>query len=138
MVKVVTSVLLFSVLTLAVTLAAITYIALESGGVTSVWTNRHDGDGDRETHIWFVQIDNKLFLEAGHPENPWVRDLEPGSTLTLVGGNIDGTYAFQVIDDHRRIRSLMREKYGWRDQWIGLLFDVSQSQMIELGPPPSR
>ena len=33
---------------------------------------------------------------------------------------------------HERIRSLLREKYGLRDWWIGLLFDTSSSLAVEL------
>jgi len=36
---------------------------------------------------------------------------------------------------HRRIRSLLRARYGVADAWIGLLADTSRSVAIRLDPP---
>ncbi len=35
---------------------------------------------------------------------------------------------------HRLIRSLLREKYGWADVWVGLIQDTSQSIAVRLLP----
>ena len=116
--------------------AAITYLALELGEVAIVETMNPDG-APRHTHVWYVQEGATLYLEAGHPDNPWVRDLEHAQTLTLSGENISGRYSFerrQGTDDHERIRQMMRSRYRWRDWWIGVIFDTSQSGMIELEP----
>ena len=85
------------------------------------------------TRIWIVEEAGQLYLEAGHPDNPWVLDLKGADQLELKGGGLDGRYSFRVVaDDHDRIRALMRAKYGWRDQWLSLIFDTSQSQLVEL------
>jgi hypothetical protein len=58
-------------------------------------------------------------------------------TLTLAGQSVAGEYLFersQNAADHERIRRMMRRKYGWRDWWVGVLFDTSQSRLIELEP----
>ena len=132
--------------TVAIVLAAIIgtpYLALELSQVAIVETIKPDGQGPRYTHIWYVQDEESLSLEAGHPDSSWVRDLEHTKTLKLVGEGIDGEYRFtqsQDVSDHDRIRRLMQGKYGWRDWWIAFLFDISQSRLIELEPlsPPSN
>lgn len=117
-------------------IAAVTYVALESSDVVVVTTQTADPIEIRETHIWFVENDNGIFLEAGNPDNPWVRELATTPTLILSGSSLDGEYRFQrhPANSHIEIRALMRAKYGWRDRWIALLFDTSRSFMIELEP----
>jgi hypothetical protein len=117
--------------------AAITYLALELGEVAIVETVNPDGARLRQTHIWYVHQPDGLYLEAGHPDNSWVRDLEQMQTLTLSGEDISGEYVFEQREseaDHQRVRKMMLDKYGWRDWWIGLVFDTSRSWMIELEP----
>ena len=120
-------------------LGLITFVALESDGVALVETKVEGSDEYRQTRIWFVQSDHELLLEAGNPNNPWVRDLSISNTLNLAldgeGNSLE--YAFDLRtapEEHERIRKLMREKYGWRDLWIGMLFDVSASQLVALKP----
>ena len=115
------------------TLTALTYFALESGDVVIASTKPSPFSEVRETHIWFVQIEGALFLEAGSPENPWVSDLSSNSSLHLTNHDLDGQYLFVLHpqDSHDNIRRLMREKYGWRDWWISFFFDTSKSFMIE-------
>ena len=116
----------------------ITLIALESGNVIVVETVKSEKSEDgqaRFTRVWFVREQTTLYLEAGHPDNPWVTDLAHNSSIRLKGSGIDGSYHFTVHADaesHQKIRELMRGKYGWRDVWISTLFDVSQSQLVEL------
>ena len=112
----------------------ITYLALESGDVLIAETNSPALDEVRQTHIWFVQRGANVYLEAGHPENPWVQDLEAGSNLILMSEGLDGEYDYVLHREgrHQEIRELMREKYGWRDWWVSLLFDTTQSYLIEV------
>ena len=127
--------ILLSLLAVAlIGLALITYIALEAGGVTTVTTVNRADNSARQTHIWFVEWDGAIFLEAGHPQNPWVQDLQHASMLTLSGAGLDGKYEFTEHgpESHPTIRRKMRDKYGWRDAWINWLFDTSQSYMIQL------
>ncbi len=128
-------VLITAVVIVVVAIIGTTYLALELGQVAIVETMKPDGKGPRYTHVWYVQDGESLYLEAGHPDNPWVRDLEHSKTLKLAGEGIDGEYIFtqsQEVSDHDRIRRMMRSKYGWRDWWIACLFDISQSRLIEL------
>ena len=112
---------------------SVTYVALESGNVLTAQTIDQKTGEARDTHIWFVEDERGLFLEAGSPQNPWVQDLVDGSTLGLKGKGVDGDYQFVIQPGrHSEIRTMMRARYGWRDRWIGLLFDVSRSQLIEV------
>ena len=46
-------------------------------------------------------------------------------------------YSFEIgssRSDHESIRRLMRAKYGWRDWWIGMVFDTSSSMRVKLKP----
>ena len=114
-----------------ITLVAITWVALESEGVVVVHTQDADGQ-PRSTHVWYVGA-REIFLEAGHPDNPWVRDLQHSDTVRLSGEGLDGLYTFRIEPaGHDNIRALMRDKYGWRDVWIGWLFDTTQSQLVRL------
>ena len=76
-----------------VLLVGVTYVALERDGVIEVITLDTSGE-PRVTRIWYVQQDGALFLEAGHPENPWVQDLKHQDTVELKGSNLDGRYLY--------------------------------------------
>ena len=108
-----------AMVTLFLGVAGFTLLALESGGVVTVYTAVDDTNIVRRTRVWFVQDDaHGLYLEAGHPDNPWVRDLGSARQIQLSGQGLDGSYDFAIETgpaDHRKIRRLMREKYGWRD-----------------------
>ena len=119
--------LLISLGSLAASLVLATLIALELNGVITVETVNSESRQPRHTHIWYVEVEDQLMLEAGNPENPWVKDLALSETIVLMGGGLDGVYSFLIHDrdSHDMIRSSMRSKYGWRDWWISLLFDTS-------------
>lgn len=126
------------VLMLVGVFSATTWLALELGDVVVVETRTSDSTSDstkRQTHVWFVQATTDLYLEAGSPSNPWVQDLQHSDTIHLLGAGIDGEYGFDITSSavhHNNIRTLMRSKYGWRDWWVDMLFDTSQSSRISL------
>ncbi len=125
-------VLLGSLLTLLTLLVVLTLAALEFDNVLTATTIDQQTGEPRETHIWFIEQADRIFLEAGNPGNPWILDLRAGSSLNLIGA-VNGQFSYQFMSgNHERIRQLMKAKYGWRDQWISVLFDVSQSEMIEV------
>jgi len=115
-------------------LTALTWWALESGGVAVVQTRTADG-GRRDTHVWFVTPGGETWLEAGTPENPWFRDLEHSPLLTL---SVEGrTVRYRAEPDpasRERLRSWLREKYGIRDWWVGHFIDSSRSIPVRLVP----
>lgn len=126
------------------TFALITYWALESGGVAIAETTMPDG-APRATHVWFVSDAEGLWLEAGTKDNGWYRDVLSDPQLALV---IDGKKQLFIArpefdpepnEAHPFIRSLIRDKYGFRDRWVGLLVDTSESVAVRLVPvEPSR
>ena len=112
----------------------ITAVALEISGVATVHTETAAG-AKRTTHVWFVEEGGTIYLEAGSPQSPWVVDLIDVDELRLSGQELDGRYRFELHtgpESHERIRQMTRDKYGWRDIWIGMIFDTSASRMMEL------
>lgn len=79
-----------------------------------------------------MQTGDRLFLEAGNPVSPWVKDLEHQSIIQLFGNGLEGDYTFVIRrNGHNEIRKLMRDKYGWRDLWVTTIFDTSSSSLVE-------
>ncbi len=122
------------------TVVGATWWALESGGVAVIQTRAPDGTV-RSTHVWYVEPRGELWLEAGTPDNPWFQDVQRDPLVML---DIDGrteTYVAEPVyhpQAHSRIRSLLREKYGRRDRFVGLLVDTSRSVAVRLVPRTAR
>ena len=132
----VVGVALASVAALGIAFAAITWLALESGGVAIVETRAEDGS-IRSTHVWFVESDRELWLEAGSAQNPWFDDLGRDPRIAFRAEGRHGEFLAERFADppaRARIRALLREKYGLRDAWIALLFDTSRSVAVRLVP----
>jgi len=115
---------------------ATTWWALESGGVAVIETRTPEG-GVRSTHVWYTEPTQELWLEAGTPENAWFQDVQENPVLTFKTNGHSLRYVARPVDDpsgHRRIRSLIREKYGFRDRWVGFIVDTSRSVAVRLLP----
>ncbi len=120
-------------------LGATTWWALESGGVAIVETRAPDGS-TRATHVWYAEPDGEIWLEAGTPEAAWFEDVRRSAAVTFTANGRSDEYEARPIADasgHIRIRALLREKYGFRDVWVGLLFDTSRSVAVRLTPAGS-
>jgi hypothetical protein len=112
----------------------LTWWALESGGVAIVETRAADGS-TRSTHVWFVEPGGELWIEAGTPKNGWYVDIQQERTLLFSAARRSGSYLAERVpgsDAHDRIRSLLRDKYGFRDWWIDLIFETSDSIAVRL------
>jgi len=119
-----------------VAFGAVTWWALESGGVAVVATRTPEG-GERETHVWYAHHEGRLWLEAGTPENPWFQDVLRTPRVTLsIDGDVRLYVAQPTLDPaaHEMIRARLREKYGFRDWWVNLLVDTSDSVAVHLAP----
>jgi hypothetical protein len=124
------------VVTLVAAFGATTWWALESGGVAVIETRTPKGTV-RSTHVWYTEPNKELWLEAGTPENAWFQDVQQNPVLTFRANGRSERYVARPIDDpsgHSRIRSLIREKYGFRDRWVGLVVDPSRSVAVRLLP----
>ena len=115
---------------------AITWFALESGGVGIVETRRPDGTV-RSTHVWPARIDGTLWLEAGTAGNGWYVDVQ---SEPLVWLDHEGKREhYRAVPDphpaaHDRLRTSLREHFGWRDRWVGIWVDSSASIAVRLDP----
>ena len=128
--------LVVSVLSLLAAFGGITWWALESSGVGILETQGPSGSL-RSTHVWFVEPDGQLWVEAGTPENPWYLDIQENARLSFSSAARSGEYVAKPIPDpssHDLVRSLLRQKYGARDWWVGLLVDTSRSVAVRLTP----
>jgi hypothetical protein len=116
--------------------ALITWWALESSAVAVLQTDAPDGSL-RSTRVWFAEPNGELWLEAGTPENAWFLDIQRDPFVSFSSPERSGQYVAKRVQDpraHDQIRSLLRDKYGYRDWWIGLLFDTSRSVAVQLVP----
>ena len=116
--------------------SATTWWALESGGVAVIETRTPDGTV-RSTRVWYAEPNKELWLEAGSPENAWFQDVQRNPILTFNTNERSTRYVARSVGDpsgHTRIRSLIREKYGLRDRWVGLIVDTSRSVAVQLLP----
>ena len=122
---------------------ALTWWALESGGVAIVETRRADGSA-RSTHVWYVEPEGEIWLEAGTPDNGWFVDVQRNAELRFVTDDRSGRYLAASVADasgHQQIRDMIRAKYGLRDRWVDFVIDTSQSvavRLIPLSEPPRR
>jgi hypothetical protein len=124
------------VITLIAAFGATTWWALESGGVAVIETRTPKGTV-RSTHVWYTEPTKELWLEAGTPENAWFQDIQQNPVLTFRANGRSARYVARPVDDpsgHSRIRSLIREKYGFRDRWVGHVVDTSRSVAVRLLP----
>ena len=113
---------------------AVTLAALEGREVVRLRTTMPDG-GVRTTRTWVADADGVLWIESATPERPFLRDIAARPDVELVRGGRGLPMHATIVagdDGHRRIRSLLREQYGWADRWIGLLTDTSRSVAIRL------
>jgi hypothetical protein len=111
-----------------------TWWALESGGVAVVETSHIDG-GLRQTHVWFIEDEGEIWLEAGTAGNGWYRDVLADPNLVLSVDGESSEWAAQPVDDDDRqrwLRAALRERYGVRDAWVGIFIDSTQTIPVRL------
>jgi len=96
------------------------WFASESGEVVVLYSRDADG-GEVATRLWVVDLEGTQYLRAGS-DSGWYQRLvaEPG--VRLERGDASGSYRAesrpQLVAE---INRLMREKYAWRDVYIGWL-----------------
>jgi len=123
---------------LAVAFAAFSWWALEASDVARLVTQR-PGGGARVTHVWWVEHEGALEVEAATPERAWFAEALAAGELDVEREGRRERFRVERSDApgaHDRIRALLREKYGWRDVWVGLLQDTTRSVAVRLVPVP--
>jgi len=134
--RLVVKTVLITVAALIIGFGALTWAALEWSGVAIIETRAPDGSV-RHTHVWFVEHEGEIWLEAGSPDNPWYVDVMLNPSIMLDDGRSRRAYLARPVaapNAHRQIRSLIQAKYGARDRWIGRLVDTSESKAVRLEP----
>ena len=97
-------------------------IASESGEVVVVTTQDAAGN-PQETRLWVVDAEGFAWLRSGSPQAGWFQRMQQNPSVTVVRN--EGQFTATVHADEsqqQRINTLMREKYGWADAYIGFLF----------------
>ncbi len=119
---------------LALGFVGVTWVALEWQEVAVLRTRAPDG-AVRTTRVWVARHDGALWIEAPTPERHWYRNVLTHPRVELVLDGQTRHYRAATVDQpagHERIRSLLREKYGWADVWVGMLQDTSRSLAVRL------
>jgi len=127
---------LVALLAAAVLFGAVTWIALESNEVAVLRTRTPNGRFE-ETRVWVADADGAALIEAATPERAWYQSLRmhPDVELLRDGAPLRYRALPETGPEGRdRIRTLLREKYGWADWWVSMLQDTSDSVLVRLEP----
>ncbi|MEM7098967.1 MAG: hypothetical protein AAF541_11970 [Pseudomonadota bacterium] len=119
---------------LFVLLMIVQTIASESGEVVVVESLGADGQAS-ETRLWVVDHDGAMWLRDGAGGAGWHQRMvaNPQVTMSRADRSYDLT-AVPVPEQTVAINQLMNEKYGWADDFIGLMFGRDNSVAIRLDP----
>ena len=129
-----TRIILGTVLGMAVLFTAVTLLALEGREVVVLRTFDAHGQA-RETRTWVADEAGYTWIEAANPERPFLHQLQAQPEVELQrGGTRHHCHADATPnpEGHQRIRRLLAAKYGWADDWVGLLTDTSGSLAVRL------
>ena len=116
--------------------AALTVYFLESGEVVVLHTYDEAGRS-HASRLWIGDDADGMWIEAASSDKafygrlaarPRCRLERGGETLDVVAVPVPGEAG------HRRIRGLLRAKYGAADAWIGMVADTSESVAVRLDP----
>ena len=97
-------------------------------------TNVEQASGDTAiTRLWVVEHDNTLWLR-GSAQSDWTqRALSQNISLQLERDGITNTYTVTSAPaEVGTVNELMRQKYGWRDQFISLMAPREASVVLRL------
>lgn len=118
----------------------VTIVALEGSEVAAIRTRDLSGDW-RTTRVWVAEDEGMPLIEAASTRREFYRDLlrNPKVQLEQPEG-VRRKYLARPLPPaagHALVRQKLRERYGWRDWWIGWLADTSSSIAIRLEPSDS-
>ena len=107
-------------------------VASESGEVVVLTTTDADGN-PQETRLWIVEYEDASWLRSGSPAAGWYQRLVANDAVTLERD--EQSYAMRavpVIENRQPINDLMNAKYGWADDYIGVVFGRDDAIAIRL------
>lgn len=117
---------------LVVGLFGLQLVASESGEVVVV-TTRGSNAESISTRLWVVDLNGVAWLRSGSTKSAWYQRLLKNPEVEVRRGEETFTALSVAHEDRRQdINELMAAKYGWADQFIGLLFGRDTSIPIEL------
>jgi hypothetical protein len=124
--------LLGAIVALFVVVMVVQMVASESGEVVVVTTTDAAGQTE-ETRLWVVDYDGGPWLRAGSPAAGWYQRMMEIPSITVQRGDRTFTALIQSDESKRdQINKLMNEKYGWADDYIGVLFGRDDAIPIQL------
>jgi hypothetical protein len=128
--------LVLTVIGAIVAFVILTVIALEGAEVALLHTALGNQQ-PRQTRVWVADVDGSPWIEAANPEREFYRDILEAPEVVLERNGMLFEYRAVPLSgtsSHDLIRSRLRDKYGWADEWIGMLTDTSGSIAIRLEP----
>jgi len=126
--------LVIALVVLAGLVMGLQQIAAESGEVV-VLTTMDEAGQPQQTRLWIVDRDGQQFLRVGVATSAWYARLRANDTIELERAGVTHTYTAIPEPDLRvEINDMMRQKYGWADQFISMLFSHEGSVPIRLLP----
>ncbi|MEC8809534.1 MAG: hypothetical protein VXX21_10780 [Pseudomonadota bacterium] len=125
--------LIGTVFALVVTIFMVQGIASKTGEVVVLTTVEQASGDTATTRLWVVEHDNTLWLR-GSVQSGWTqRALSQNVPLQLERDGITDTYTVMSAPAQVGIvNELMRQKYGWRDQFISLMAPREASVVLRL------
>jgi hypothetical protein len=119
---------------IALTLGAVTLLALESGEVV-IARSRDWGGMSSETRTWIADEGGVAWIEAATPERPFFQNVRANPEIELWRDGRWQRCRAEVVpnpEGHEHVRHLLARKYGWKDAWIGMLADTSESVALRV------
>ena len=111
------------------------WVASESGEVVVLTTTDAEG-APHETRLWVVEHQGSAWLRAGGEVQAWYGRLVARPDVEVERGGQRSAYrAVPQPEAQQVVNDLMREKYGWADDFISLLFGRDDAVAIRLDPP---
>lgn len=113
---------------------ALEVIASESGEVVVVTTVDTNG-APQTTRLWVVEHSEDTYLRTGSPQSGWFRRMQSNPQVQIERNG--GTYTARivpVVSMRDTINDAMNEKYGWADDYIGMLFGRNDSIPLRVDP----
>ena len=125
--------LIGTVFALVVAIFMVQGIASETGEVVVLTTVEQASGDTATTRLWVVEHDNALWLR-GSAQSGWTqRALSQNVPLQLERDGITNTYTVTSAPAQvGTVKELMRQKYGWRDQFISLMAPREASVVLRL------
>jgi len=111
-------------------------VASESGEVV-VLATRGGGEEAEETRLWIVDHEGSQYLRSGQAQAGWFTRLKANPRVGLERSGQRN--AFDAVPEPAKqavINDLMRAKYGWADEFIGMMFGRDDATPIRLDPIP--